>query len=301
MRAELRHGSVAAIVLDASVSLSKAPHRARVRAIAEGSLVGVVLGTNSLQRGLLGAALLALAVALHAVAGLAALASHGRDSDSAQDVAATPALQIDHVVALEPPKSPPPPPARPQPVTKARVVERAPNAEPPVPTPPSEAPPPPAEAGQVVAANESAAQPLDFTAFDLSTGGGQRYAGGITASSGTSSRAIHTPVVDRRADPNAGARTSRARPVGPPGRDWDCPWPAEADALSIDEQFVVIRALVRADGTVASAELIADPGYGFGDVALTCARQQRFPVATDDDGRPITATSPPIRVKFTRP
>jgi protein TonB len=64
---------------------------------------------------------------------------------------------------------------------------------------------------------------------------------------------------------------------------------------------VVIRAVVRADGAVASAELISDPGYGFGEIALACARQQRFPAATDDHGRPITATSPPIRVKFTRP
>jgi protein TonB len=89
--------------------------------------------------------------------------------------------------------------------------------------------------------------------------------------------------------------------VGPPRREWDCPWPAAAAALSIDEQFAVVRAVVRADGTVASTELISDPGYGFGEVALACARRQRFPAASDDDGRPITATSPPIRVKFTRP
>jgi periplasmic protein TonB len=89
--------------------------------------------------------------------------------------------------------------------------------------------------------------------------------------------------------------------VGLPRQDWDCPWPPEAEALSIDEQFVLIRVVVRADGSVASADLISDPGYGFGPFALACARQQRFPAATDDAGRPITATSPPIRMRFTRP
>lgn len=300
MRAELRQGSVAAIVLDTRVPPPKARHRAFARAIADESLAATVLGTSSPQRGPIGAALLALAIALHAGAGLAALTSHSWDSESVQHVSAKRLLQIDHVVDLEPPEPPPPPPVTP-PVTKARAAPRVPSREPSEPTPPSEAPPPPAEAGQVVAADESASQPLDFTGFDIPTGDGQRYAGGVAASSGTSSWAVHTPVADRRADHNARAGTSRARPVGPPRRDWDCPWPAEADALSIDEQFVVIRVVVRADGAVGSAELISDPGYGFGGIALACARQQRFPAATDDDGRPITATSPPIRVRFTRP
>lgn len=300
MRAELRQDSVAGIVLDAAASFSRPPRRAVVRVLAEGSLAAVVLGTSSSQRGLISVSLFGLAVALHAGAGFAALASHGKDR---VDVGRTerPSLLLEHVVDLQPEAPPPPQESAPPPVTKARSAERVPDPEPPAPTPPSESPPPPAEAGQVVAADESASQPLDFTGFDISIGSAERYAGGITASSGTNARAVRTRVVDRPAEPAARGATSRARPVGPPARDWDCPWPAEAGALSIDEQFVVIRAVVRENGTVTSAELISEPGYGFGEVALACVRRQSFPPATDDDGRPITATSPPIRVRFTRP
>ena len=300
MRVELRLNSVAAVVLDAG-TCSGEPSRAPRRSLAEGSLAAVVLGTRSAQRGLLGTALFTLAIALHAGAGLAALTSQNRNRESDQRISKRPSLRIDHVVDLEPPEPPAPPPAPPPPPPppKARAVEQGPRPE--APALPDDAPPPPAEAGQVVAADDSASQPLDFTRFDISTGEGQRFPGGITASSGTSSRAVQAPAVNRHAEPRALAGASRARPVGPPRRNWDCPWPAGATALSIKEQFVVIRAVVRADGAVASAELISDPGYGFGEIALACARQQRFPAATDDDGRPITATSPPIRVKFTRP
>jgi periplasmic protein TonB len=300
--AELRQSSVAGIVLDAGAWRANAPRPALGRAPADGSVAAVVLGTSSARGGLLTASSFALAVALHAGAGFAGLHSHSEDDDSVRRIAAKPALQIDHVLDLDPPElpPPPPPPATSLPVTPARAIERASSPEPLSPGPPTEAPPPPAEAGQVVLAEESANEPLDFTGFAVSTGKGSRYIGGTTAASGTGSRAVHAPVVDRRADSVVRAGTSRARPVGRPSRDWDCPWPAEAGALSIDEQFVVIRAVVRADGTVVSAELISDPGYGFGRVALACARRQRFPAATDDDGRPIVATSPPIRVRFTR-
>jgi len=299
VRAELRAGSLAAIVLDSgAVHAGRRAHAAR-RPINEGGLAAIVLGARATRRGPVGVALLTLAFGVHAVAGLTTMASRSKDP-SAPRAGAEPPIQIDHVVELDPPETPPPAVEVPPPA--ARAIERAPAREPRRPEPPSEgAPPPPAQAAEVVAAADDASQALDFTGFDIATGDGPRYAGGITASSGTSSRAVRGLVVDRAADPNARAGVSRARPVGAPRREWDCPWPAEAEALSIDEQFVVIRAVVRADGTVASAELISDPGYGFGAVALACAREQRFPAAIDDDGRPITATSPPVRVRFTRP
>lgn len=271
------------------------------------SVAAIVLGTRASARGPVAAALFVAAVALHGSAGWT-LASGSGDRESEARPAPKPALRIEHVVDLEappppapepePPPPPEPPAARPAPAVKARAVE--PPSTPPPATPPSDAPPPPAEAGQVVAADDSAATPLDFTGFDIATGAGKGYAGGKTAPSGTSSRPAHSPVVARRASLPARPRVSLARPVGLPRRDWNCPWPAEADALSIHEQVVVLRAVVRPDGSVASAELIADPGYGFGRIALTCARRQRFPPATDEHGRPITATSPPLRVRFTR-
>jgi protein TonB len=88
--------------------------------------------------------------------------------------------------------------------------------------------------------------------------------------------------------------------VGNPREDWRCPWPLEAEPLSVVEQVVALRVVVRVDGTVASSEVVSDPGYGFGAVAAACARRQRFSPATDGAGRPIPATSPLIHVTFTR-
>ena len=231
MSVELRQNSVAAVVLDAGLRPADATSRAPRRSLTEGGLAAIVLGTRSVQRGLVGAGLFTLAIALHAGAGFAALTSQSRHRDDEEPLAQRPSLQLDQFVNLEPPEPPPPPPAPPPP-TKARAVEQVPSPASPSPTLPSEEPPPAAEAGQVVAVDESANQPLDFTRFEISTGDGRLFPGGITASSGTNSRAVRAASVDRHAKPNAPAGTSRARPVGPPRRDWDCPWPAGAAALS---------------------------------------------------------------------
>jgi protein TonB len=84
------------------------------------------------------------------------------------------------------------------------------------------------------------------------------------------------------------------------GQNWSCPWPREADDAHIDEQTVVIRVVVAADGTVESASVVSDPGHGFGPAAASCAVRTRFIPARDRDGRPIRATSPPLRVRFIR-
>lgn len=303
MNVDLRQNSVAAVILEARQTPSRRLLRVPRRSLVEESLAAVVLRTSSSRRLSLGAALFALAVVLHAGAGLALLTLQSGDRIRVEPSALKPSLQVDRIVDLEPPEPPEPhptPKAALPPLAKARVVEPAPAV---VQRPPAslrDAPPPPSEAGRVLAADESASQLLDFTQFAVATGEGQRYPGGISAPQGMSSSATQTPGVDRGADPNAVSGLAGARPVGAPRRDWDCPWPGQADALSIDEQFVVIRAVVRADGKVARAELISDPGYGFGAVALACARQQRFSAATDDNGVPIVATSPPIRVRFKR-
>jgi protein TonB len=297
-RIELRRDSVAAIVLDAS--------RCRVSrtyptngSLLPNSLASIVLGdvgsrrVHSIGAGLLGAAVLYVGIA-------ATMRWSGDRSAHAIAHAAKP-LQIDHVLDLDPPASPDPPTelpkvpeaprprAEPAPRTALAPRDHSPN------------PSAPAVAGQVVAAEPEAAEALDFTSFDIATGQGREYAGGVTASSGTNTTAVHSPRVDRDARPGAtGGAGSRARPVGLPATDWSCPWPHEADALSIDEETVVIRVVVRPNGAVVSADLVSDPGHGFGPVALACARSQRFPPALDDAGAPITATSPPVRVHFTR-
>ena len=51
---------------------------------------------------------------------------------------------------------------------------------------------------------------------------------------------------------------------------------------------------------MAGAGLARDPGYGFGETALACARRTRFEAARDREGRPVQARSGPIRVRFFR-
>lgn len=292
--------SVAGIVLDAARAHAE-PRRARARAgaFAADSTAGIILGV--VREHSARALVLALmpAAVMQGTVGIIALRWEP-DGKTASQSEARPPLQVEHVVDL----APPPPPPSPSPLEEApapRAAERSParaaaarEKEAPA------APPPPAQAGQVALA-ENAATPLDFTGFDIAVGRGERYAGRVTASRGTSAQAVHASPVDRGAPPGrAQGGPSRARPVGQPAREWSCPWPHEADALSVDEQTVVIRTVVRADGTVASAELLSDPGYGFGESSLACVRRQRFLPAADEEGRPITATSPPIRVRFTR-
>ncbi|MFB6350288.1 MAG: energy transducer TonB, partial [Bradymonadaceae bacterium] len=88
--------------------------------------------------------------------------------------------------------------------------------------------------------------------------------------------------------------------VGLDRTDWNCPWPEQADHLSVDEQVVVLQAVVGPDGQPRSVSLVSDPGFGFGQAALTCARDHRFRPSLDENGEPQTASSPPIRVRFTR-
>lgn len=268
-------------------------------AVGTESIAQLILGPGAPKRhrGLVWAVL--ATVSLHGATG--ALAWHAWRSGASVAPPAkppAPALRIDHVVELPPPPAkpppvePPPPPARAEhPRIRAKVSRPAPKEAPA--SPPSE----PAQAGEVIAAKEAQA-PLDFTGFDIASGQAPRYAGGVTASSGRSTTAV-APGGGNGTE-GSGPGTSAARPVQLPARNWSCPWPKEADALRIDEQTVVLRVVVTPEGGVTSAELLSDPGHGFGQAALTCARRARFEAAMDRNGQRYLATSPPIRVRFTR-
>jgi len=251
-----------------------------------------------------GRVVLVSGVATLALYGAAAIALSRAEWPAAQRrVDPITAMQMfEHVVELPPPAPTPPAPAEPEaPKPSPKAAEKSPLAPAPVPRSEPAAPPPPAAAAQVVAAAPAPDAPLDFTGFDIATGNAQRFAGGVTASNGTNTRAVHAPVVDRSAAPDrAAGAVSLARPVQLEARDWRCPWPQQADLLSVDEERVVIRVSVDAQGTVTAASVLEDPGHGFGDAALRCARKNRFVPALDASGRPIVATSPPIRVRFTR-
>jgi protein TonB len=110
--------------------------------------------------------------------------------------------------------------------------------------------------------------------------------------------------VDGPVAPNAVGKPAvardRSRPVTLDEAAWSCPWPAEADALQVNEQTVVLRVFVRADGRADRVDVVSDPGFGFGSAARSCALATRFPPARDSSGQPIAANSPPIRVHFIR-
>lgn len=160
---------------------------------------------------------------------------------------------------------------------------------------------PPAEAGRILSAETAPPGPVDLTDNTFVTGTASAYVGGASANAGTNRVPVPQGAADSDAAPTATpGRPSRARPVQLSGNEWGCDWPASAVTQDIYEQFVVLRVVVAADGSVEQATLVRDPGHGFGSAAVACARRTRFSPARDDRGQAIRATSPPIRVRFTR-
>lgn len=279
-------------------------------------LAGIVLGEPNSGRGMAWSIASVLTLATYAALGVGASQLAPRAASVANQ---TSAMQMfEHVVELVKPEPPPrepepeppapaptpPPKAPPKTVVETPLADVAPPppSEPPPepaaePPPPADTPPPPAQAAKVLAADNPYGEDAVFT---ITTGQAARYAGGVTASQGTSIRAIHTKVVDinARPGPRAPAR-SLARPIRLQVRSWRCPWPRQADLLSIDQQTVVVRVTVGATGEVSNVKVVSDPGYGFGRTVLSCARRHRFEPARNAAGQPIAATST-IRVKFTR-
>jgi protein TonB len=229
--------------------------------------------------------LVAVLVAVGSHAGLW-LWGQGEGSSWPSPAAATP-VPVPIALSLDRPAAPPSPlpPARTEPAPR-RAHRPA---------------PPPARAAAIVARQPDPGAPLDLTADSFVTGAANEYAGGVTATAGTNDVAVQTREVDPRSAPGAGASWSDlSRSVSLADHSWSCAWPFQADTAQIDEQTVVIRVVVDAEGIAESAEVVADPGHGFGQAAVTCARRTRFTPALDHRGQPVRALSPLIRVRFTR-
>ena len=180
-----------------------------------------------------------------------------------------------------------------QPVTQRVQTVPRPRAE------PSAPPPTPAQAAAIIAREPR--NPVDLTGDTFVTGKGMAFSGGVTTTTGTNAVAAQTRERGKGATPvvKIDAR-DRTRAISLESQNWSCPWPRSADAEQIDEQIVIIRVVVAADGHADSAEVIADPGHGFGQSATNCALRTRFSPAWDRNGDPIRARSPPIRIRFTR-
>jgi protein TonB len=197
------------------------------------------------------------------------------------------AIEPRQEIAIETPPPPPPVETPPPPPPPPRATRRSRPAPPP--TPATSAP---------IVARAPAAEPA-APAETFVTGTAPSFAGGATTSSGTSTQ----PVPGRTADPKGtpgGTGQDLAHPVALDAEDWACPWPREAEAADIDEQVVVLRAAVRADGRASDVRIVSDPGHGFGAAARTCALSTHFQPARDRSGNATFAWSPAIRVRFIR-
>lgn len=210
-------------------------------------------------------------------------------------------------------KAPPPPP-------KPKPVAPPPEPTAPAPPPPKNAPPPPknapapapaaAQAGKILTAPPDPNQPLDLTDKGFVTGNSDRYAGGTTASNGTSQTAVNSPYARGGGTPGA-TGTAPVQPPPPPAKDlsaparptstnWSCGFPAEADMDQIDYAVVRVVVTVTAQGRARSVSVLNDPGHGFGRLARQCAFRQTYTPGRDRYGKPVSRTTPPITVRFTR-
>jgi protein TonB len=213
--------------------------------------------------------------------------------------AAASAVEIE-VVREEPPPPPPEPVKedKPEPPPAARL--------------PRDAPPPPpalAQAAKVLTQEPTPEEPVDMT-NTIVQGNADSFAGGMTASNGTNTNAVH--ALPPPGGVAGGTGSVAAPPAPPPGPDrsrklvltsggsWDnCPFPPEADTAQIDDAWVTLQVEVGPDGRPSAVRVTADPGNGFGREARRFALNKHYQPALDHDGNPTSATAS-IRVHFER-
>jgi protein TonB len=247
------------------------------------------------------------ALLVHAAgAGEAARLANGM-GNWALDVRASVQSYLSRIYDIEyvpPPPPPPPPPEEPPPPE--------PKAPPPPPAPSPKASPreepraAPAQAGKILTQEPTPDEPVDLTGMGFVTGTADTYAGGVTSSTGTSTKAVRNlnagpggvPGGTGTAPAPAGPNLSRA--ASPGTESWDCAFPPEADSDQIDNAVVAIVVTVAADGAARDVRVLRDPGHGFARAVKHCAMTQRLVPALDREGHPVLGTTPPFTVRFTR-
>lgn len=308
--------SIAEIVLDAGKHRRR-PGLRRGFAVIESAVAVEVLGMDrAARRGPWTTLGIVVAVLFHGAA--AAFAWSGGKHEHADRASSPMVVEVlealvrppepdepEPELAPEPAPEPEPEPeaeaeATPSPAASQAVRAPTPRAVPSQ-APASEPAPAPAQAGEVVMADDAAA-PLDFTGFDIVSGGGS-FAGGATMAAGTDTRAVFGRV-GAGGDPRpvkGKASRSRARPVTLASLDWKgCPWPSEAESVDLETQVVLLRVIASDRGQLQRVEIISDPGHGFAAQARKCASAETWLPALDERGRPYTATSPVFRLTFHR-
>jgi protein TonB len=222
-------------------------------------------------------------------------------------------LAIEEELAKPPPEPERPPP--PEPPKAPASVQPVANEEPPPVDPPeepgsSEA----AEAGEVLVQEDEAEEEDEEDDTDdntFVTGNADHYAGGATASNGTSAAAVTGAVVDAGGVP-FGRGIAGQQPPHPTIRDlsrgawldgstsWDCDFPGEADRDRIDSAVVGLSVDVSSSGRALAVRVVEDPGHGFARMASACALKHPYTPALDPKGKPVAGTTGKFRVGFHR-
>jgi protein TonB len=265
--------------------------------------LATVFGLGGREDSVVFAVALMAALAVHAVAGARALRvfPYLAELSAAVRTGMQERLrsQVDIDVDQPPPPKPEPPPPEPDPEPPPPAAQQK--------APEPQAPPAAAEAGKVLTAESDPDAPVDLTDEGFVSGDGDRFAGGVTASGGTSKTAVRNPAAVAT---GIGTGTPKATVVAAPKvdlsraptvleRNWNCPFPSEADAEGVNSAKVQVVVTVAPDGRARSATVVKDPGFGFGKAARTCAMRMAYSSALNSSGQPIEQTFN-INVRFTR-
>lgn len=247
----------------------------------------------------------AVAAAIHVALATGAgwLAAMPDSSASTQPLVITQMIELP--VELEPAPAPPPEPEpapepEPPPAAEPPPVRPAPVAL----TPPPAAAPAAAATAEVLSQTPSTEDIVDF-GESFVQGTSVTYAGGVSASTGRSSRAVRDTrarpggVVGGQGTSESAVDRSRA-PALAGGATWACPFPREAELHDIDEAVVVLAVRVSSDGSVEEVSVQRDPGSGFGREAKRCALSKRWAPGLDRAGNAVSMTSR-VNVRFVRP
>ncbi|HTV20477.1 MAG TPA: hypothetical protein VMG12_17455 [Polyangiaceae bacterium] len=244
-----------------------------------------------------------LAVGSRGILGLDEIGDFARLVQSGMQARIRPAVEVDVQPEPEPEPEPEPPPPEPEPEPAPEPVKPPPQKALPAPAPKEAPAPTAAQAGKVLTAEPTPDEPLDLTGDAFVQGNADFYAGGITASKGTSTQAVRNPAA--RAEGVVGgtgtapAGEDRSRAAGTTVKNWDCPFPAEADLEQINYQQVRVAVTVSPQGKALEVKVIGDTSFGFGRAAQRCALGKPFIPALDRGGNAITTTIP-IVVTFVR-
>ena len=131
--------------------------------------------------------------------------------------------------------------------------------------------------------------PVDLTGVDLSEDRAPRT---FTPNA----RSPRTTGVAATGRPRA---TGKSRPARARRHRVNCAFPPEAAEHDIDRASVTLSVSLDAAGKLVRVRILSDPGYGFGQAALDCAKTMAFDPALDDDGTPV-ASRPAVRIRFKR-